>query len=42
MRVKGTVGALWCANTAANGTSKAPQAGAKDVHAHSTLVFTPK
>ena len=42
MPVKGTVGVLWCANMAANGTSKAPQVGAKAVHALSTLVFTPK
>lgn len=42
MHVKGTVGVLWYANMAANGTSKAPQVGAKVVHAHSTLVFTPK
>lgn len=42
MRVKGIVGVLWCANMAASGTSKAPQAGAKDVRAHSTLVFMPK
>ena len=42
MPVKGTVGVLWCANMAANGTSKGPQVGAKAVHAHSTLVFTPK
>lgn len=42
MPVKGTVGVLWCANMAADGTSKAPQVGAKAVHAHNTLVFTPK